>query len=197
MVFFEIISGATPIEDISELIPTHITKRQELNEWETANILEAAKKYLLRRKKIELDFVFIKEVHREMFSRTWKWAGKFRQSNYNLGVDWHQIPEELKKLLDDLSFWQKQKDGLSFFEQNVRLHHRLVFIHPFVNGNGRHARLVADILLFSHGEKLPIWPSQELLEESNIRQKYIEALKAADKGSYALLEEFTNGLMKQ
>ena len=175
MAFFETIDGATPIEDLSDLIPTHIITRQELNEWETANILEAAKKYLLRKRKIAIDIAFIKRIHGEMFNHTWKWAGKFRQSNYNLGVDWHNIQEEVKKLVDDLGFWQEQKKRLDFFAQSVRLHHRLVLIHPFVNGNGRHARLVADIFLFSHGEKLPIWPGQEMLEETNIRQKYIEA----------------------
>jgi len=190
MAFFETISGATPIEDVSSLIPTHITSRQELNEWETANILEAAKKYLLRRKKIELDLVFIKEVHREMFDKTWRWAGKFRQSNLNIGVDWHKVPEELKKLVDDIKFWQKQ-NSFSLFEQGVRLHHRLVFIHPFINGNGRQARLVADVFLFSHEAKMPIWPSRELLEETDIRQRYLDALKAADKGDYKPLEEFT------
>ncbi|MFA6548366.1 MAG: mobile mystery protein B [Candidatus Margulisiibacteriota bacterium] len=196
MAGFEPIDGATPIEDLSDLIPTHIISRQELNEWETTNILEAAKKYLLRKREIKIDLAFIKEVHYEMFSHTWKWAGKFRQSNFNIGVDWHNIQEELKKLVDDLVFWQGQEKGFDFFAQSVRIHHRLVLIHPFINGNGRHARLISDIFLFSHGEKLPIWPSQEMLEETNIRQNYIEALKATDKGDYRPLETVTKGLIK-
>ena len=131
-----------------------------------------------------------------MFCQTWKWAGKFRQSNYNIGVDWHNIQEELKKLVDDVDFWQNQEKGLDVFAQSVRLHHRLVLIHPFVNGNGRHARLVSDIFLFSRNHKMPIWPSKELLEETDIRQKYIDALKVADKGDYGPLEKFTKGRMK-
>ena len=89
----------------------------------------------------------------------------------------------------------KQKHGLGLLEQSVRIHHRLVAIHPFVNGNGRHARLVADVVLFCHSHRLPHWPNNKLIEETDIRKKYIQALKAADKGSYQLLEKFTKGLI--
>ncbi|MFC1496008.1 mobile mystery protein B [Candidatus Margulisiibacteriota bacterium] len=191
---FEAIEGATPIEDASDLIPTHILARSELNEWEAANILKAARKYLGKRKKWKLDIAFIKEVHQKMFDETWKWTGKFRQRNFNLGVDWHNIQERLKALVDDISFWGEKESDLDLIEQSVRIHHRLVKIHPFVNGNGRHARLVADIFLFSNNHKLPIWPNNELIEETDIRKRYIEALKEADKGNYKMLEKFTKDL---
>ncbi|NQU18452.1 MAG: mobile mystery protein B [Candidatus Saganbacteria bacterium] len=192
---FETIIGATPIEDASDLIPTHILTRPELNEWESQNILNAVRKYLGKRKQHKFDITFVKSVHKDMFDDTWKWAGEIRKRNFNIGADWHKIQEELKALADDIAFWQNQKDGLGLLEQSVRIHHRIVKIHPFVNGNGRHARLVADIFLFSNEHKLPNWPNNELVEETDIRKRYIDALKSADKGNYEPLEKFTSKLI--
>jgi len=189
--FLEDISGATPVEDLSDLIPSHITTRSELNEWETANILKAVKFHLTEKRKLIINIAWLKKLHKDMFDETWKWAGKFRQKNYNLGIDHHNINEQVKTLVDDLTFWEKESKALSIFNQSVRFHHRLVKIHPFVNGNGRHARLASDIFLFNHGHKLPIWPSKALLEASNIRKNYIDALQEADKGNYQPLERFT------
>ena len=191
---FETIPGATPIEDVSDLIPTHIVTRSELNEWEAANILKATRKYLGTRKPQQIGLELIKKVHQEMFDETWAWAGKLRQRNFNLGTDWHRIQEKLKILCEDILFWQKQQD-LDPLEQSVRIHHRLVAIHPFVNGNGRHARLIADIFLFWRNYQLPNWPNNQLIEKTDIRGKYIEALKAADRGDYHPLEKFTKDLM--
>lgn len=195
MPLIENVPDATPIDDISDLIPTHITMRSELNEWEAANILKAVNKYLTAKKRWIINIDWLKKVHKDMFDETWRWAGKFRQSNFNLGADWHSIPEQMKMLIDDIAHWEKTKDAPGIFEQSVRIHHRLVKIHPFVNGNGRHARLVSDIFLFDRDHKLPTWPGKALIEESNIRKQYIWALQAADKGNYKLLEKFTADLM--
>lgn len=184
----------TPIEDISDLIPQHITTRPELNEWEAANILKAVKKYLSEKKMIVFDVAWLKKLHKEMFDETWKWAGVFRQRNLSLGVDWYNIPENVKNLADDVTYWKKEPAKFSIFEQSVRIHHRLVKIHPFVNGNGRHARLASDVFLYSNGHKMPNWPNNDLIEKSDIRKRYVEALKEADRGSYKQLEEFTTGL---
>jgi fido (protein-threonine AMPylation protein) len=121
--------GATPIDDLSELIPAHITTRSELNEWEAANILKAAKKYLIAKKPRLISLDWLKKVHKDMFDETWQWAGKFRRSNFNLGTDWHLIPEQMKILIDDIIHWEKTEDAPDIFEQSVRLHHRLVKIH--------------------------------------------------------------------
>lgn len=193
MPLIENIPGATPIDDISGLIPTHITTHAELNEWEAANILKATEKYLARRKKRPITVEWLKQLHRDMFDEAWSWAGKFRQSSLNIGVDWHAIPEQVKMLADDIAYWEK--DG-NVFGQSVRIHHRLVKIHPFVNGNGRHARLAADIYLFDRNHELPIWPDKELTRESAARKQYISALQSADKGSYDQLEKFTLELIK-
>jgi len=189
------IPDATPINDLSGLIPTHLISRQELNEWEAANIIKAVQKYLGTPKQLEINPIWIKKVHKEMFDDTWAWAGEFRKSNYNLGVNWPDIPAQIKLLTDDLTHWRKEDNNISILEQSVRLHHRLVKIHPFINGNGRHARLVADIFLFNHHHPLPTWPDNKLIEESNIRNIYINALKEADKGDYAALLSFTRGLL--
>jgi Fic-DOC domain mobile mystery protein B len=196
MPIFEPIEGATPIDDISGLIPTHITTKAELDEWESANILKAVRKYLTSAKKQAITIEWLKKVHKDMFDDTWKWAGKFRTKSTNVGVDPHRIREEIKKLVDDINFLKKDKNGMSLFEQSVRVHHRLVFIHPFENGNGRHARLVADIFLSSHGEKLPSWPDEELIKRTNVRTRYIKALQDADQGNYKPLEDLTKSLIK-
>ena len=195
MPFLEDVPGATPIEDVSDLIPSHITTRSELNEWEAANILKAVRSYLTEKKKIAIDVAWLKKLHKEMFDETWKWAGEFRRRNLSLGIDWHNINEQIKLLTDDIAYWKKRSNDLSIFKQSVRFHHRLVKIHSFVNGNGRHARLASDIFLFNHDGKLPTWPSKALLETSDIRIKYIAALQEADKGNYQPLETFTTDLI--
>ncbi len=186
--------GATPLEDVSDLIPTHILSRDELNEWEAANILKASRRFMARRKEAKITIEWLKSVHRAMFDDTWAWAGKFRRKNFNIGADWHLIPEQMKSLVDDINFWEEADNSLNLFEQSVRIHHRLVKIHPFINGNGRHARLVSDIFLYTHNEKLPKWPDKELIDKSDVRKKYIFALQAADKGNYKLLETFIHNL---
>lgn len=195
MALFEYIDGATPIDDTSGLIPTHIRTKAELDEWEAANVLKATRKYLMGRNKFRADIEWLKKVHKDMLDDAWEWAGKFRDSNVGIGVDWILIPEQIKNLLEDVKFWDKGESGLTIFEQSIRIHHRLVRTHPFKNGNGRHARLIADIFLKSHDEKLPNWPDFKLIKEKNMRDKYIKALKEADKGKYKLLEEFTMSLL--
>lgn len=195
MTLIENVPGATPTDDVSDLIPTHITTRSELNEWEAANILKAVRKYLTVKKRWTVDIAWLKKVHKDMFDETWEWAGKFRQSNFNLGIDWHNVSEHVKLLVDDIAHWEKGQNEPDVIGQSVRIHHRLVKIHPFVNGNGRHARLVADIYLFGCGHKLPIWPDKDLIQESDVRKQYLWALQSADKGDYQPLEKFTADLI--
>lgn len=197
MPIFKNTKSATPIEDISDLILTHISSKQELNEWEAANILKAAQKYLGIKKNWKYDVSWMKSVHKEMFDETWKWAGKFRRQNFNIGANWPDIFEQIKILADDIVHWEKDGNKIGILDQSVRIHHRLVKIHPFVNGNGRHARLVSDVYLFNHGHKLPTWPNAKLIEETNIRNLYVKALKEADKGNYIPLINFTKKLLQR
>ena len=192
---FDTPENATPVEDVSGLIPTHITTKEQLNEWEVNNILKAAERYLTKRVQRIITVDFIKKVHKDMFDDTWEWAGQFRKRDLSIGIDWHKIQIEVKKLADDIEFWRKGKSDLNIFEQSVRMHHRLVKIHPFLNGNGRHARMIADIFLFSCGHKMPIWPSHEIISSTDIRKRYISALNKADKNDYRPLEKFTKEML--
>lgn len=193
---FEYPEGATPLDldEADGLIPLHITTHAQLNEWEHDNILKA--ETWLTRYKIETETVialdFVKELHHRMFDKTWSWAGKFRQSNKNIGVDWPIINVTLKNLLDDIDY-QIVNNIYPTVELAARFHHRLVAIHAFANGNGRHSRLMTDLLLRSLGQPRFTWGrQQELTNNSKIRTQYIAALRAADRHDYSHLLEFVS-----
>jgi Fic-DOC domain mobile mystery protein B len=187
-------AGQTPLneEEREGLVIKSLSTRQELNEFEQQNI-EAAIGWLTGRN-IAADRIlsesFIKDLHYKMFGSVWSWAGTFRRIDKNIGVDWRTIGIELKKLLDDCYYWLSNK---TFSEEEiaVRLKHRLVYIHPFSNGNGRHSRLMADIMMEKVFHK-PIfsWGGINLVSADNGRSDYIKALKAADGGDYTLLLDF-------
>ena len=188
--------GATPIGDFSGLIPGHIRDKKQLDEWETMNILQAAAKYLGGKRIFKANNGFFRKIHRDMFGQTWKWAGEFRKRDLNIGLNWHVIPVEMKKLCDDMAFWM-EKDTFDILEQSVRLHHRLVRIHPFLNGNGRHARFTADLFLHYHKRPLPVWPDDTLIKSTDVRKAYIASLIKADGGDYSDLLDFTKKLMAE
>ncbi len=172
--------GATPIDpdEAGELLPGHIRTRTELNEWEQQNILRAA--VWLRRARIEvLSEEFIRELHRRMFDQTWTWAGTYRRSDKNIGVPWHQVPVGVRNLVKDGRYWIKHR-AYPLDEAALRLHHRLVMVHLFPNGNGRHARLWCDTLLKKHGRPPFAWKNRELNNIRDARTAYISALRAAD-----------------
>jgi Fic-DOC domain mobile mystery protein B len=191
---FEYIEGQSPLdEDEKEgLIIRTISTRSELDEFEQKNIETAVAWTLSRNYKLDeiLSEKFILEVHKRMFGQVWKWAGKFRKSNKNIGVDKFQIHTELRKLIADCRYWIDHK----IFEPDeitVRFKHRLVQIHLFPNGNGRHSRLCGDILI-SQGLKKPIftWGSKNLSKKGELRKKYLESIYAADGGDHKFLIEF-------
>jgi Fic-DOC domain mobile mystery protein B len=186
---FDYPDGATPLDpnEISGLIPLHITTQEELNAWEEKNILKA-QSWALKQGDI-LSLSFIKKLHKYMFNETWRWAGKFRNSDKNIGVNWNLIPEQVKILCDTLAY-QLHNETYPLDEVGVRFHHRLVSIHPFPNGNGRHARLMADLLIIEQGNSRFTWGQYDLYKETSFRKQYIEALKLADKGDYSKLVVF-------
>ncbi len=174
-------SGATPLDadELASLIPGHITTQGELNEWEQLNIVQGEGWARKQRKEI-LNEGFLRQLHKQMFGETWKWAGEFRKTDKNIGVDWLKIGVELKKLLDD-AHYQVEHASYPPDEIAVRFHHRLVAIPPFPNGNGRHARLMADLLTERLGQPRFTWGSRSLVDASETRQQYIAALQAADR----------------
>ncbi|MDP8314220.1 MAG: mobile mystery protein B [Candidatus Celaenobacter antarcticus] len=189
---FEYPEGATSIDpnDIDGLLLTHITTRSELDRWEQDNIVVALAWLDQKKPKDIFNEQFIKELHRRMFGDVWKWAGKFRLSDKNIGCPWIQVPMCIKNLCDDTKLWLELKNESSD-EIAVRFHHRLVSIHPFPNGNGRHARLITDILLENIlGCSRFSWGSENLSATNDSRRRYIAALHQADCGNYKLLLEF-------
>jgi Fic-DOC domain mobile mystery protein B len=184
--------GATPLDpnEIEGLLLTHITTRSELDRWEQDNMNEALAWLEQRKPKDILNESFMKLLHKRMFGNVWKWAGDLRKTKKNLGVPFYRISIEVKKLCDDVKYWVQNK---TFTEDEIaaRFHHRLVFIHLFPNGNGRHARLIADILLENVLAKPPFtWGSENLAAFGLDRKKHIDSLVAADRGDYGLLLNF-------
>jgi Fic-DOC domain mobile mystery protein B len=145
---FDYPEGATPIdEDEKEgLLIRSIGTREELNAWEQRNITDAYSWLDRTRRKDYLSAEFIRTLHEKMFGKVWAWAGDYRRTDKNIGVDWSQIPIHLRQLLDDVRYWIDNETYPSD-EIAIRFHHRLVFIHLFPNGNGRHARVMTDVLL--------------------------------------------------
>ena len=172
--------AATPLtpEEQEGLIPSYITLRHELNEAEQANILEA-EEWAFARKRDVLDEKFLKGLHKRMFGRVWRWAGEFRLTERNIGVAPYRIGVDLRNLLDDCRYWVEH-GTYPPDEVAARFHHRLVWIHPFPNGNGRHARLATDLLLAGLGQPRFSWGRVSLVDASETRRAYVAALRAAD-----------------
>ena len=183
-------------EDLSDLLLRRLTTRESRNAVELETIGRAYDKHVFRahKKKIEnkwLTAEYLRQVHRDMFGGIWDWAGKYRQINLNIGIAWSQIPEQVHVLCDDFAFWNTTQSSMPILEVAARLQNRLTRIHPFKNGNGRHARLITDIFLHSRNHPLPKWPQIQLIENGDaVRKNYIVAMKQADLGNYDELITF-------
>lgn len=185
--------GATPLDpnELSGLLYQHVSTRGELDQLEQANITEGLRWLNKQKTPNVLTEGFVCELHKRLFSKVWQWAGSFRTTEKNIGVDPTQIAIKLRQLLDDTQYWIENKT-YSPKEIGARFHHRLVFIHPFPNGNGRHARIMADAILTKLVGHAPIdWRCGHALETMNMRRRqYITALRSADAHNYALLLAF-------
>lgn len=186
--------GATPLDpdEMEGLKFPHIETRGELDQLEHQNIQDGYN-WLARqtRYKDYLSEEFVLELHRRLFGKVWKWAGSFRKSDKNIGVDYLQIGVQLRNLMDDTQFWIDNKTfGREEFA--ARFHHRLVSIHPFSNGNGRHARIMVDVILERLLNVEPINWGGNLASDGDHRKEYIDALRAADQNDYQLIIEFVS-----
>ena len=193
MTIFTTGDGNMPLspEEQDDLIPD-LTTKEELNEWERQNILEAYTWVLEPRNlKGQNPFAeaYVREMHLRMFDQTWKWAGTYRATGKNIGIPHYQIREALAILLGDARYWVEHQT----FEPDelaIRFHHRLVFIHPFANGNGRHARLMADVIVRKQGRPVFTWGGADIVRAGDFRRSYIDALRAADKNDIRPLLAF-------
>ena len=184
--------GNTPLspEELADLIPNLATK-EELNEWERENILRA-REWALGDRSAAPDLAsdaYVRKLHQKMFDQTWKWAGEYRRSEKNMGTPFREIREHLMALFGDVRYWI-ENSTYPPDEIAVRFHHRLVLIHPFPNGNGRHARLIADVIAMKLGRAALTWGSANLIKEGEARARYLEAIRAADHGDIQLLLQF-------
>jgi len=192
---FELVDGQTPLDDEEKdgLLISSITTHGELDEFEQLNI-EKAIKWMFTRKFRKDDILtekFVKLIHKKMYGEVWAWAGEFRKTNKNIGVDWHQIAIELRNLLDDCNYWIAHST-YSPDEIAVRFKHRMVSIHCFSNGNGRHSRMMADLIIEKIFE-LPVFTwgaNTDLTKTGDTRAEYLKAVKAADAQNITLLLAF-------
>ena len=187
--------GQTPLdEDEREgLLFKTIATRGELDEFEQQNIEDAIQWSLTRKFKSEyiLSESFIQELHKRMYRNVWKWAGEYRKTNKNIGVDKLEIPVALRSLIDDATYWLEH-NVYEPEEFAIRFKHRLVSIHCFPNGNGRHSRMIADIIIEKiYNQPVFSWGGAGVLKETDIRVQYLQAIRKADKGDFELLLKFS------
>lgn len=184
--------GATPIDDLSDLKIPIVTQAQ-LDALEFDNIHRASQEYFkLRRYRDATWFKppFLQKIHASMFGEVWEWAGKYRKRNVlPVGIEPYKIPLAMTALGQDVAYWLLNRDNMSFLEIAARIHHRLAWIHPFTNGNGRFSRFVSDLFLFSYRCPLPVWPGGLSREGAN-RQDYLGVLRDADRGDFNPLIQY-------
>ena len=186
--------GQTPLDDDEKesLKIKTITTQGELDEFEQMNIEKAIEWTIHANLKAEkiLTEKFIKDLHKRMYGDVWKWAGEFRRSEKNIGITWTQIAIELKNLLDDTKYWI-ENNIFSPEEIAIRFKHRIVSIHCFPNGNGRHSRMMADIIMeLIFGKEIFTWHQFNMVKANETRKEYINALREADTGNITALIEF-------
>jgi len=183
--------GGTPIDpdEARALLPKHVATQAQLNEWEHRNIVEGERWAFGYRRKNILTRQFTRRLHRKMFGATWRWAGNWRTTEKNFGIAPELIPARIAEVLADVAA-QLERGAYPIPEIAARLHHRVVEIHPFPNGNGRFARLLADLLLVNHGHRRFTWGGEDLEAPGAARESYIAALRAADAHDYGPLFAF-------
>jgi Fic-DOC domain mobile mystery protein B len=193
---FSFPEGATPLDAdaAADLLEPGITTQAELNQLEQANIVEAHR-WTLRMKPARLEQLVLtpqglRELHRRMFDEVWKWAGHFRRRDLSIGCNWYEVETRMHELCNDTRA-QADHAAIPWDEIGVRFHHRLVSIHPFVNGNGRHSRMAADLLMRAFGQSKFTWGGGgDLVATGETRSRYIAALKQADQHDITALLEF-------
>lgn len=184
---------ATPLDPALRdgLLQSWITNRRDLNEAEQDNIVKGAA-WARRRRATPVTLLgepYVRTLHKRMFGEVWNWAGDYRKTELNIGIEPHRVPADMASALDDARSWV-ERETYPPDEIAVRLHHRLTQIHPFPNGNGRHARMLADLLIERLGRQTFTWGSGQVADVGTLRTQYIAALKAADDHDMTPLMRF-------
>lgn len=186
--------GSTPLDpdDAAGLKPGWVATRADLDEVEQANILAARHRPRWRKPKTGylLTDEAVRRLHQDMFGNVWAWAGTYRRYEASIGIDPHQISVAVRDLVLDAAYWFDGDQPMPPDEAGWRFHHRLVQIHPFPNGNGRHSRLITDLLLRSKDAQQFTWGRADLNVAGEVRKAYLAALRAADGHDYGPLSEF-------
>lgn len=182
----------TPVTeaDVQGLIPSWVATRADLNDVEATNVARGYDWIFANRFSIAdiTDIVFVQELHRQMFGDVWKWAGAFRTTDLNIGIRWFEITEAVKQLVDNFALrFETPGDADAVC---VDLHHQMVRIHPFINGNGRHGRAIADAAAVALGQAPFSWGSGSIVTAEDTRTAYITALRQADQGDLGSLNDF-------
>lgn len=186
--------GATPLDpdELNGLIPDFIELQSELNILEQANILNG-KSWAQKYKKEILIEAFVRLLHKKMYGDVWSWAGTYRLTAKTIGIEAYQISTQILNLMKDTEIWIEQQ-SYNWPELLARFHHKLVFIHPFPNGNGRYSRLHTELLAEKYNQKIPTWGSKKskenLFNNTHVRSEYISSLKSADQKNYVPLIQF-------
>lgn len=192
MIYNDEPEGATPLDpdEREGLKHKHINTRGELDELEQANIQVCLQWISRSRQRDVLNDAFLRTLHKRLFGDVWNWAGNYRRTEKNIGIDPLYIGTQLRMLTDDARYWVKH-NTYPPLEAAARFHHRMVQIHPFPNGNGRHARIATDLYLEWHfGHASIEWAHGFNLQADNERRSaYIAALRAADGGDHKSLLE--------
>lgn len=189
--------GATPLEEeeLDGLKQSWITTRGDLNEAEADNILSGQSKWTKRRNKLDriLDDKAVRDLHKDLFGQVWSWAGTYRRTEKTIGIDPMDISVEVRNLVEDAKYWFDEKSNLSIDAAAARFHHKLVAIHPFANGNGRHSRFMTDLILRALGVSEFTWGGGQgnaLSTATEVRARYLAALRAGDVGDCEPLLSF-------
>jgi Fic-DOC domain mobile mystery protein B len=195
------IDGQTPLDEDQKaglLLP--VVTQGELNAAEADAILKARIWAMVRTRPLPahliIDETWLKQFHKRMLAPVWDWAGSYRRTDVYIGVPWPQIPTAMREALDYSRFWLENRiaNDMTMVEVAVRVHHKLVLVHPFPNGNGRWSRLVADLLVRSAREAPLTWGGGEDLQAAgSTRTAYVAALRAADSGDFRDLIAFATG----
>lgn len=189
---FKYAPAATPLDpgEVEGLLLPHITTRGELDRWEQENLLEALFWTARTKPTRILSEEFVRLLHKRMFNKVWSWAGTYRKTDKNIGGPWYEIQTSIVSLISDVECWIEQSNDCPL-DIGVQFHHRLVSIHPFPNGNGRHARLMTDLLLEHrlNAERFS-WGNEDLSRKGEARRMYITALQAADNHEFGPLTAF-------